>query len=131
MNYEELLEQAYEKVTPCKACERYEIKKPETLIQGTKTIISNFMQVANSIGRKPEHIQKFLLKELASKGNIQGDRLILTRKIPEKTICDKIQKYMDKFVICVACKKPDTELIEESGHKYIRCMACGHKQRIA
>lgn len=131
MNYEELLDQAYEQVKPCEECERYEIKQPEILIEGNKTIITNFTQVISSLRRNPEHIQKFLLKELAAKGEINGERLILTRKIPEQSIFEKIKKYLTKFVICPVCKKPDTELIEESGHKYIRCLACGNKQRIS
>ncbi len=129
-NYEQLLQEAYEKIKPAEERDRFEIKKIEGHIQGNKTIISNFGEIARCIRRKPEELTKFLLRELASSGEINGERLILTRKVSSKNINDKIEKYVKKYVYCPKCKKPDTELINESGKKYIRCLACGHKQEI-
>jgi len=129
-SYEELLEDAYKNVKQEKECCRFEIKKVEGHIEGNKTMISNFISIANCLRREPEHLAKFLFKELASSGQIAGDRLILIRKISSKRIDEKIEKYVNMFVLCQNCKKPDTQIFEEAGQRFIRCLACGNKRPI-
>ena len=131
MEYTELLNQAFAKVKQTgQECDRFEIKKPETHIEGNKTIIDNFAQIVHCIKRDQAHFTKFLFKELASAGEISGDRLILTNKISINKITEKIQMYINKYVICPNCKKPDTTIMEEAGQKYLRCMACGNKIKL-
>jgi translation initiation factor 2 subunit 2 len=130
MNYEALLESAYEEVKPVEECGRFEILKVKGHHEGTKTIITNFLQVATCIRRASPHLIKFLNKELASSSELSGDRLILSRKLSSKEINEKIEKYVNLFVLCPKCKKPDTEIVEEKGKTMLRCMACGDKYEI-
>tara|TARA_Y100000310_G_scaffold43583_1_gene40674 strand:- start:3489 stop:3890 length:402 start_codon:yes stop_codon:yes gene_type:complete len=130
MEYDELLDKAYESVEPCKECGRFEIKKVEGHHQGSRTVISNFAQVVACLRREKEHLAKFLFKSLATSGDIEGDRLMLDRKMSSKDINDKIEKYVKQFVLCSSCKKPDTELVEENGKMFIRCLACGAKKPV-
>lgn len=130
MDYEALLDEAYDKVEVSEECGRFELLKVSGHHEGTKTIISNFGQIAQCVRRAPEHILKFLSKELASHGEIKGDRLILSRKLPSAEINKKIQKYVDRFVLCPKCNKPDTELIEEGPRLFLKCLACGNKREI-
>lgn len=129
-SYESLLTEAYKNVKPTEICERFEMKKVAGHIEGSKTIISNFGQIVNCARRKAEQIAKFLFKELATSGEIDGDRLILTRKINSVQITEKLREYFECFVICSNCKKPDTELIEENGQVFLKCMACGTKKPV-
>jgi len=81
-NYEEMLEQAYKKTKQIDSSNnRFEIPKIEGHFEGKKTILTNFLQIASHIRRKPEHFQKFILRELATSGHIEGDRLILNNTI--------------------------------------------------
>lgn len=130
MGYESLLDQAYEKIEPVEECGRFEILKVKGHHEGTKTVITNFGQVVNCIRRTPEHLMKFLNKELASSSEINGERLILSRKLSSKDINDKIEKYVKKFVLCPKCKKPDTELGDVGGKVYLNCLACGEKYEV-
>jgi translation initiation factor 2 subunit 2 len=127
-DYEKLLGEAFEKVKPTEFCDRFEVKKVEGRHEGTKTIITNFSQVAVCLRREVEHIAKFLFKELASPGNIDGDRLILARKLSSAQINEKVEKYVENFVKCQNCGKPDTELIEEEGQTFLKCLACGNRK---
>ena len=128
--YEKLLDSAYEDVKPLEECERCEIKKVEGHIEGKKTIITNFMQVVACLRRDQDHFAKFLFKELATSGDIVGDRLILTRKVSSDKINEKIQKYVNTYILCPNCKKPDTEIVVSDGKRFIHCLACGHKKNI-
>lgn len=130
MNYDEMLSEAYESVSVSQDCERFEIKKVEGHHEGTKTIITNFSAVTACLRRDGSHIAKFLFKELAAPGEIFGDRLILTRRVSSAQVNEKIEKYVNYYVLCATCKKPDTEITNEGGKTYLRCLACGAKKEI-
>lgn len=131
MTYEELLEEAYKKIKPIKSKLRFEIPEIESHVQGNRTIISNFNQIAMYLRRQPQHLEKFLEKELAAQGKIEGDRIILIRKIPQKKIQEKLKFYVGRYVICKECGKPDTEIIKQDNFFFIHCLACGAKHSIA
>jgi len=128
--YQELLDKAYKEVRQVKVAERFEVPKVEGHIVGTRTIISNFSQIASTLRRKPEHLAKFLSRELATQATIEADRLILNRKLSSKMINEKIEAYVKEFVICPECGKPDTELIKEDRFMFIHCLACGAKHSV-
>ncbi len=131
MDYEELLERGIKKLPEsAKEKQRFEIPKAKGHIEGTKTLISNFLQIADLLGRKPEHFLKFILRELATPGDVRGNLLILKRKISASKVNEKIQKYADEFVLCSECGKPDTQLIKEKEVVYLKCMACGAKHPV-
>jgi len=130
-DYEKLLDEAYSKVKQIeKKGERFEIPKIEGHFEGKKTILTNFFQMVSYIRRNPEHFQKFLLKELATSGQKEGDRLVLNNKIPSAKINSKVEDYVKEFVLCKECKKPDTEIIKEDKVTFIHCLACGAKHPV-
>ncbi len=130
MEYKELLEEAYQKVKPIKASERFEIPKIEGHLEGNKTILTNLQQIASHIRRDINHLLKYLLRELATSGKIEGNRVILQRKIPSIKINEKIQQYVEEFVLCRECRKPDTELVKEERFMFVHCLACGAKHSV-
>ncbi len=130
-DYEKLLNEAYEQVKVVEGSgERFEILEIQGRFQGKKTILTNFFQIASQLRRPPEHFQKFLLRELATSGQKEGDRLILNNKISSKKINPKIKRYVDEFVLCKECNKPDTEIIKEGKQTMLHCLACGAKHPI-
>lgn len=129
-NYEKLLDEAYSKVKQVDtSTERFEIPKIEGRVEGKKTILTNFLNIANHLRRKPEHFQKFILKELATSGQIDGTWLILNNKVPSAKINAKIEQYAKEFILCKECGKPDTELLKDSDTSVTikHCLACGAK----
>ncbi len=109
---------------------RFEIPVVKGHIQGNRTIISNFKQIAQILERDEDHILKFILKELATPGDLKKTGLILGAKIPALRINEKIRKYAQEFVICPDCGKPDTKIMKESGFSHIKCLACGAKHPV-
>ena len=131
MTYESLLDEAYKKVKVVEGKgERFEIPKIEGHVEGRKTILTNFFQIAQHLRRTPEHFQKFLLKELAESGKVEGDRLILNIRVPRSKIDLKIEQYVKEFVLCTECGKPDTEITREGRLQFLHCLACGAKHPI-
>jgi len=129
-DYEKLLDSAYEKIKPISSTERFEIPKIQGHIEGNKTILNNLHQIASYLRRDLNHLLKFLLKELATFGKVEGNRVILQRKIPSSKINEKIEQYTKEFVICKECGKPDTELIKQDRFLFLHCLACGAKHSV-
>jgi translation initiation factor 2 subunit 2 len=130
-NYEKLLEKAKSNLPEIKqTTERFEIPKVTGHIQGNKTVISNFSLIAKILNRDQNHLLKYLLKELATPGNIDGPRLILGRKLPSSLINAKIAQYANEFVLCPVCKKSDTVLKKEERITMMKCTACGAKNPV-
>lgn len=130
-NYEKLLDEAYGKIKkPETSGERFEIPKIEGHFEGKKTILTNFFQIVDYLRRNPEHFQKFLLRELATSGQRDGERLVLNNNVPSSKINQKIEQYVKEFVLCKECGKPDTELLKEDRLSFVHCLACGAKHSV-
>lgn len=110
--------------------ERFELPKVKGHVEGLKTIIVNFFQICDLIGREPEKVLKYLQRTLATPGHFDGKRLIFGSKLNSAMINEKLSKYVDEYVLCDKCSKPDTELVVENNVLNKKCMACGHKSVI-
>ncbi len=121
-----MLKSAREKLPePVKGSERFEIPNVRGQIEGNKTIISNFNQIADVLGRKPQHLLKFVQRELATPGEFRKQAVIFGSKIPASKINEKIKAYSEEFVFCKECGKPDTKMVKEGDVYYIKCQVCG------
>ena len=108
--------------------ERFEIPKALGHIQGNRTIITNFLQIASTLRRDVDHLLKYVLKQLATPGEIKrSGSLILGTKVPASRINDKLRQYANEFVLCSECGKPDTKIEKEGDLNYMKCTACGAK----
>jgi translation initiation factor 2 subunit 2 len=125
-DYEELLERAYEQL-PEEVLEdrRFEVPKPRVSIEGKMTIIQNFKEIADKLNRDPEHLSRFFLKELGTAGHIDGDRLVLHGTYHPKLIEEELKEYVEEFVLCPECGRPDTKLVREDRQWILKCEACG------
>ncbi len=126
MKYESMLKRARENIPDhVKKAERFEIPKVLGHLQGNRTVISNFYKIAETLNRKPEHLLKFILKELAAPGELTKSALIIGTRVSASKVNEKIAAYAREFVICRECGRPDTKLEKEGGTLYIHCTACG------
>ncbi len=131
LDYKQLLERGREKL-PEKVLEtsRFEVPKVRGHIQGNRTIISNFPQIADLLHRPPAHLLKYILKELATPGEVSKGLFIIGTKISASRINEKIEQYVKEFVLCPECRKPDTKLVRDDKFLFIKCSACGARQPV-
>lgn len=104
---------------------RFECMKADVLLQGSKTIIRNFVEVADSVQRPPHHLIKALSRELGSPGNLDGKRLFFSGKFNYNLVNNKIGAYVKEFVICPSCGRHETELSKQDRIDVLKCKACG------
>jgi translation initiation factor 2 subunit 2 len=131
LSYEEMLSRAKD-ILPDEAEEtsRFTIPNVKGHIEGSKTIINNWTQIADTLRRKPEHMLKYVQKEMATPGEIIKSSVIFGSKLAAGKINEKVKQYADEFVFCKTCGKPDTKLIKEGTIYFIQCQACGAKNSV-
>ncbi|MDZ4256514.1 MAG: translation initiation factor IF-2 subunit beta, partial [archaeon] len=52
-------------------------------------------------------------------------RLVFSGKFGEKQINGWFKRFLDEFVLCKVCGKPDTHYVEHNGVRQLKCEACG------
>ncbi|MBI3190534.1 translation initiation factor IF-2 subunit beta [archaeon] len=130
MDYKELLKRAKKNMPQTEDRGRLEI--PAAVVSSTKrqTTIKNFSSIVKTIRREPSHLAKFLFKELATPGTVSGDELLLQSKISSSIISQRINDYINEFVMCKECGKPDTTLVKKDYFVVIKCEACGAQRTL-
>ncbi|MDP7282446.1 MAG: translation initiation factor IF-2 subunit beta [Candidatus Undinarchaeales archaeon] len=130
--YKKLLNRAREGLPDTTEVEvvRFEMPKFESFIEGNQTLIKNFTEVARTLERDTAHLQKYLALETGSRGELEAHRLRLKTAKNNAFLNQKLATYVNEFVICKECKKPDTELRMVEGVPWIKCRACSAKYPI-
>jgi translation initiation factor 2 subunit 2 len=125
-SYEDMLNKAMEKLPKkMEKKDRFEIPEVICIAEGNKTLFKNFGDILSVLRRDAKHLSKYLLKELATPGTVQGGTLILQRRVSGNMIQDKITTYVKEFVYCKECGEPDTKIIREDRVSFLVCEACG------
>lgn len=129
MSYEELLKRAMEKLPKnVEKKERFEIPRVVCEISGNKTILKNFGEILTVLRRDPANLSKYLSKELATSGSIQGSTMVFQGKISREILQKKLDGYVKEFVYCKQCGEPDTKIEKEDRICFLVCEACGAKK---
>jgi translation initiation factor 2 subunit 2 len=131
MDYESLLNKVYEKI-PAKlnVADRFKVPSVEIEIVGPKTVFKNFAQITTVLRRDPNHMSKFLSRELAAPCSIQSSTVIFQGKVGREILQKKVEDYIKEFVYCKQCGEPDTKLAKEGRVIYMICEACGAKRPV-
>lgn len=132
MDYEKLLKRGISKVPQKKdSGERFEVPKAHAQKQGARTAVTNFYEITKALRREPDHLLKFLLKELATSCDAKDDKkVVVLGNFSGEQIDKKIELYINQYVICPECGKPDTKLVREDRFLFLVCEACGARHSI-
>ncbi|MCD6164416.1 MAG: translation initiation factor IF-2 subunit beta [Candidatus Baldrarchaeia archaeon] len=130
-DYEKLLDEAYAQL-PKEVFERrrFEIPKVISFIEGKRTLIQNFKEIADTLNRDVKHVLKFFLRELATAGEIEGTRAVFKGQFSNHVLNEIVRRYAQLYVICPVCKKPDTRIVREGRFWFLVCEACGARTSI-
>ena len=110
--------------------ERLELPRLNYARIGMRTVIFNFKEIADALDRDPQHLLKYLTGEMATAATIQGSRVIFQGKFSEDTFHRLMERYLETFVVCPVCKRPDTKIVKEKRLSFLVCEACGAKSSI-
>ena len=97
---------------------------------GIKTVLPNMSDVARALSRPPTYPTKFFGCELGAQTSFdeKNDRYIVNGAHDATKLRELLDGFIDKFVLCKACKNPETDLIITKTEEIIRdCKACGER----
>ena len=111
---------------------RYKMPKLQSKIEGKgngiKTVVPNMADIAKALARPPLYTTKYFGFELGAQVivNNEADRYIVNGAHDASKLQETLDGFIDKFVLCRACKNPETELvITKTGDINRDCKACG------
>jgi translation initiation factor 2 subunit 2 len=126
LDYEALLDRAKKDLPQTlEAHDRFQVPEPDVMIEGKTTVIRNFGAIAESLRREPEHLYGYLLRELGTAGNLDGQRVVFKGKVGTAQIADRIKSYVDEYVLCSECDRPDTKIVKDGRVLILTCETCG------
>ncbi|MEM2500358.1 MAG: translation initiation factor IF-2 subunit beta, partial [Candidatus Bathyarchaeia archaeon] len=96
LKYEEMLEEAYKQL-PSEVFrrERLEVPKASSVTFGSRTFLNNFKDICEVLNRDPEHVLRYLSKEMATSGSIEGSRAVFQGRFEDEEINRLIRRYME------------------------------------
>jgi len=131
LNYDALLDKAIKELPDVlKEHSRFEKPSVESIIQGKTTFVKNLGEVAKAINRKTDLIAKYLIKELGTAGTHDAQHLTLKGQFREPQIQEKFDAFLEEFVLCSECARPDTKILREERINFLVCEACGARRSI-
>jgi translation initiation factor 2 subunit 2 len=131
MKYEDMLERAYQGLPEIlKEESRFQIPELESVIQGRITVVQNFGEVAKVLNRSVDLLSKYFLGEMGTGGEYDASRLVLKGQFRTPQLQEKLESFIQSYVMCPECKRPDTAIIQEKRMSFLKCEACGARHSI-
>jgi len=129
--YEKLLKRAHSQL-PREVFEhkRFEVPKVRSGTIGMRTYIVNYKDIADALNRNPQHLLRYLSREMATAGSVDGVRAIFQGKFRSDALDRLVQRYVEEFVTCPVCKRPDTKIVKEKRFSFLSCEACGARSSV-
>ncbi|MDG6242946.1 MAG: translation initiation factor IF-2 subunit beta [Methanolobus sp.] len=125
-DYEALLDRAIANLPDMETTDaRFVIPEPKIMVEGKTTILDNFNNIADVLNRSPDHLMKYLTREMGTAGKIEGSRAIFQGRFSKEQIQSNIGAYVEEFVMCSECGRPDTQLVKMDRIIVLKCAACG------
>jgi len=132
ISYREMLERAHKQLPrKVEKYARFEVPRADIVRVGKKTIIQNFKEICEALNREPKHLLKFLTGEMATLATLEGGRVIFQGVFKEDTVKNLVDTYVQRYVICPVCKRPDTRIVKEKRISFLVCEACGARSSIS
>lgn len=130
-DYDELLKRACSQL-PEVSLKKERLELPMLIVTtvGMRTMIINFKEVADVLDRDPQHILKFLTREMATAATFHESRAIFQGKFRRDSFERLLQRYIESFVVCPVCKRPDTHVVKEKRLSFLVCNACGARSSV-
>jgi len=125
-DYEALLERAKKKLPhTLESHDRFQVPDADVMIEGKTTVIRNFGDIVDVLRREPEHMLGYLLRELGTAGTMEGRRAVFKGKVTTAQVADRIKSYVDEYVLCSECNRPDTKIVKDDRVLILVCETCG------
>jgi translation initiation factor 2 subunit 2 len=132
MDYDTSLDRALDRV-PDFGGDDARLTVPDAAAQadGAFTRFTNLADVADALNRDPQHLHRFVQRELGTNGKLEAGRARYNGRFSGGDFDDAVEAYVAEYVTCSECGLPDTRLVKEDRTPMLRCDACGAFRPVA
>jgi translation initiation factor 5 len=107
---------------------RYQMPPLVAHMERTWTVLPTFPQISKALHRPEEEILKYFGITLCTQVIFLQGRASIKGDFGEKALRKTLKQYIQEFVLCGACLKPESAYrIRSKGHLVQKCFACGHR----
>ncbi len=110
--------------------ERFQVPEVQVMIQGNRTFWQNFQEIIMVLNRKGKEVLKYMAGQLATAGTVEGSTAVFNGAFPRSLIQEVLERYIEAYVRCPVCTRPDTTIVKDKNAYYLQCSACGAKTSI-
>ncbi|HKZ47474.1 MAG TPA: translation initiation factor IF-2 subunit beta [Thermoplasmata archaeon] len=110
--------------------ERFQVPPADIFVEGKTTVLRNFEEICQVINRETQAVLQYLLREIGTAGALEGRRVVFKGKVTPQQVDDRIKNYVDAYVLCSECSRPDTRLVKEGRIAILECDACGARRPV-
>jgi len=126
MDYDSSLDRAMDDVEDVGAsAERLTVPDANAQTDGAFTRLTNLEEIADAVSRDPDHIHRFIQRELGTNGKLQDGVGRYNGNFSDRDLEAVVDAYVAEYVTCSECGLPDTRLVTEDRTQMLRCDACG------
>ena len=131
LSYDQLLARAKQALPQALSSgERFNVPAPDIVVEGKTSILRNFEDIVQAIRRDPNMVLTYLLRELGTAGTLDGRRVVFKSKVTSQQVEDRVKSYVEAYVLCQECGRPDTRLVKEDRIAMLECDACGARRPV-
>ncbi|SNW62841.1 Eukaryotic translation initiation factor eIF2B-eIF5 [Orpheovirus IHUMI-LCC2] len=107
----------------------YRYRRPisSVKIEKGKTLIVNSKALSKSLDRDILLISKYLGQSLSTNVVVKDDMIWINGRVELERIEDKIESFIEKYVICSKDDNPETIIQKDKKGLCLVCKACGSK----
>ena len=132
-DYDKMLQRARSQV-PADAFkrsgERFQVPGVQLMLQGNRSIWQNFHEIVEVLNRPGKEVLKYISGQLATAGGFEGSNAIFQGKFTANSVDDVLAHYIEYYVICPVCGRPDTSEVRDESAYWLSCSACGARTSI-
>ncbi|MCL4325612.1 MAG: translation initiation factor IF-2 subunit beta [Candidatus Thermoplasmatota archaeon] len=110
--------------------ERFVLPPVDMFIEGRNTVIKNFRDISDKMRRPVKDLAGYIQKDFGASISIEDKRLTIKTRLYRQQIEEKINNYLEIYVICHECKKPDTHIEKDGKIHILVCEACGARRSL-
>lgn len=109
------------------------LKLPTPIVERepTKTVWTNFINVAVKLHRDPNLLRQFLKTELCTEVNSDAqDALVLKGKFTVNQFERLLGKFVNTYIRCHVCADLNTAIVKEERLTKLRCLVCNSQKTV-
>jgi translation initiation factor 5 len=111
---------------------RYKMEEVIIVSEGVKFAFLNIEPICHALNRDPKELVSFLQEHFGARFQLKNGKVLISKNDLTKLVLQEaIYKFIEKNILCQACRNPETKKIIEKKKVFLVCEACAAKTNLS